>query len=58
MHVQLMSPKDKDPNQKQSGVIFSYHCDRVDCDEEYIGEPSRTFGRKVQGTPETPLSHI
>ena len=33
----LMSPKDKDPIQKQSGVIYRYQCDRVDCDEEYIG---------------------
>ena len=45
----LMSPKDKDPIQKQSGVIYRYQCDRVDCDEEYIGESSRTFGGKVQG---------
>ena len=32
----LMSPKDKDPIQKQSGVIYRYQCDRVDCDEIYI----------------------
>ena len=33
---------------KQSGVIYSYHCDRVDCDEEYIGESSRTFGERFK----------
>ena len=44
----LMSPKDKDPILKQSGVICSYHCDRVDCDEEYIGESSRTFGERFK----------
>ena len=44
----LMSPKDKYPIQKQSGVIYSYHCDRVDCDEEYIGESSRTFGERFK----------
>ena len=44
----LMSPKDKDPILKQSGVIYSYHCDRVDCDEEYIGESSRTFGERFK----------
>ena len=33
----LMSPKDKDPIQKQCGVIYRYQCDRMDCDEEYIG---------------------
>ena len=43
----LMSPKDKDPIQKQSGVIYRYQCDRVDCDEEYIGE-SGTFGERFR----------
>ena len=44
----LMSPKDKDPIQKQSGVIYRYQHDRVDCDEEYIGESSRTFGERFR----------
>ena len=44
----LMTPKDKDPIQKQSGVIYRYQCDRVDCDEEYIGESSRTFGERFK----------
>ena len=44
----LMSPKDKDPIQKQSRVIYRYQCDRVDCDEEYIGESSRTFGERFK----------
>ena len=39
----LMTPKDKDPIQKQSGVIYRYQYDRVDYDEEYIGESSRPF---------------
>ena len=39
----LMNPKDKDPILKKSGVIYRYKCDRVECDEEYIGESSRTF---------------
>ena len=43
-----MAPKDKDPMLKQSGVIYRYHCDRVDCDEEYIGESSRTFGERFK----------
>ena len=25
------------------GVIYRYKCDRVDCDEEYIGESARNF---------------
>ena len=44
----LMFPKDKDPIQKQSGVIYRYQCDRVDCDKEYIGESSRTFGERFK----------
>ena len=44
----LMSPKDKYPIQKQSGVIYRYQCDRVDCDEEYIGESSRTFSERFK----------
>ena len=34
----LMAPKDQDPMLKRSGVIYKYSCDRVECDEEYIGE--------------------
>ena len=44
----LMAPKDKDPMLKESGVIYRYHCDRVDCDEEYIEESSRTFGERFK----------
>ena len=42
-----MAPKDKDPTQKKSGVIYRYQCDRVECDE-YIGESSRTFGERFK----------
>ena len=44
----LMTPKDKDQIQKQSGFIYRYQCDRVDCDVEYIGESSRTFGERFK----------
>ena len=44
----LMAPKDKDPILKKSGVIYRYKCDRVECDEEYIGESSRTFGERFK----------
>ena len=43
-----MSPKDKDPIQKRSGVIYRYQSDRMECDEEYIGESSRTFGERFR----------
>ena len=41
LHV---APKDKDHITKKSGIIYRYKCDRVECNEEYIGESSRTFG--------------
>ena len=44
----LMVPKDQDPMQKRSGVIYRYKCDRVQCEEENIDEPSRTFGERFK----------
>ena len=41
-------PKTKIQSKKQSGVIYRYLCDRVDCGEEYIGESSRTFGERFK----------
>ena len=46
--ILLMAPKDQDPIQKRSGVIYRYKCDRMECDEEYIGESSRTFGERFK----------
>ena len=39
----LVSPKDKDPMVNQSGAIYWYQCGDLSCDDEYIGETSRTF---------------
>ena len=41
----LMAPKDQDPIQKRSGVIYRYKSDRVECDKEYIGESQELLGR-------------
>ena len=54
----LMFPKDKDPLQKRSGVIFRYQCDRVECDEEYIGESSRTFGERFKEHLKAPSPYM
>ena len=43
----LVSPKDKDSITKNS-VICCYNCDKIDCDEEYIGESSRTFDERFR----------
>ena len=44
----LMAPKDKDTILKKSGVIYRYTCDRVDCDDEYIGESARNFEERFK----------
>ena len=40
----LVAPKDRDHITQKSGIIYRYMCDRVECDEAYIGESARTFG--------------
>ena len=39
---------------KKSGVIYSYKCGRVECDEEYIGESSRTFEERFKEHQKAP----
>ena len=50
----LMAPKDHNSMLMKSGVIYRYKCDRVECDEEYIGESSRTFGERFKEHQKTP----
>ena len=44
----LVSPKDKDPMVNQSDAIYWYQCGDLGCDDEYIGETSKTFGERYQ----------
>ena len=44
----LITPKDKDPMVNQSGAIYWYQCGDLGCDDEYIGEASRTFGERYK----------
>ena len=44
----LMKPKDKDPKDQKSGVIYSYQCGDIACGEEYIGETSRTLQERYK----------
>ena len=44
----LVSPKDKDPMVYQSDAIYWYQCGDFACDDEYIGETSRTFGERYK----------
>ena len=43
-----MAPKDQDPMKSRSGVIYGFKCNRVECDDEYISESSRTFGERFK----------
>ena len=42
----LMKPKDQNPKDNKSGVIYSYQCNHLDCNEEYIGEPPGPLGKE------------
>ena len=42
----LIKPKDQDPKDNKSGIIYSYQCDHLHCDEEYIRETSKTLGER------------
>ena len=42
----LMKPKDQDPKENKSGIIYSYQCTKLVCNEKYIGETSRTLGER------------
>ena len=44
----LVSPKDKDPMLNQSGASYWYQCGDLGCDDEYIGDTSRTFGKRYK----------
>ena len=44
----MVSPKDKDPMVNQGGAIYWYQCGDLCCDEEYMGETSRTFGERYK----------
>ena len=54
----LVSPKDKDPMVNQSGAIYWYQCGDLGCNDEYIGETSRTFGERYKEHLKPPLPFI
>ena len=43
-----MKPKDQDPKENKSGIIYSYQCTNLACNEEYRGETSRTLGERCK----------
>ena len=55
----LFKPKDQDPKEKKSCVIYSYQCGEIACDEKNIGETSRTLGERChEHLKEPSLFHV
>ena len=50
----LMAPKDNNHILKKSGIIYRYKCDRLECNEEYIGESARTFAERFKEHQKAP----
>ena len=50
----LMAPKDKDPINNKSGVIYRFKCSEDGCEEEYIGESARTFAERFKEHQKSP----
>ena len=53
----LMKPRDQDPKDKKSGVIYSFQCNHIACNDEYIGETSRTLHERYKNASQATLSH-
>ena len=47
----LMKPKDQDPMDNKSEEIYSYKCNNIACNEEYIGETARILGERCNPLP-------
>ena len=44
----LGNPKDKDPQNNQTGIIYHYQCPQINCPSAYIGESGRALGERVK----------
>ena len=54
----LVSPKDKDPMVSKGGAIYWFQCGDLICDDEYIGETSRTFEERFKEHLKDPYPFI
>ena len=43
-----VSAKDKETMTRKNGVLYWYRCDKIDIDEEYIGESSRMYWERYR----------
>ena len=51
----LMKPKDQDPKDKKSGVIYSFQCNHIACNDKYMGRQQGLLGKDARSTLSNPL---
>ena len=42
LRTALGKPKDKDPKNNQTGIVYHYQCPQINCPSAYIGESGRS----------------
>ena len=52
--MKCSKPKGKDNVIQKLEVIHRYKCNRLECDEEYIGKSARSFGKRLKEHLKTP----
>ena len=50
----LITPKNNGQITMKSGIIYRFKCQRVDSDDEYIGESLRSFGERFREHQKAP----
>ena len=48
LRTALGNPKDKDPQNNQTGIIYDYQCPQINCPIAYIGESGRSLGERIK----------
>ena len=48
LRTALGNPKDKDPQNSQTGIIYHYQCPQIYCPSAYMGESGRSLGERVK----------
>ena len=48
LRTALGNPKDKDPQNNQTGIIYYYQCPQINFPSAYIGESGRSLGERVK----------
>ena len=55
LRTMLGNPKDKDPENNKTGIIYHYKCPQINYPSTYIGESGRSLGERVKEHFKDPL---